>query len=339
MAKKEKSNGSEKKKVRIAFIGSGGIMNWHVERLKGTQAEIVALADTSPQSIANIKAKQPHLKDVPEFSNWEEMLKEVPLDAIEIGSPHTVHYEQICASMEKGLHVLTEKPMTCTSAHARDICARAKKSKLIVAVSYQRHYQGGYRFLRELVTSGKLGEIKYVAAFQAQEWLKATKGTWRQTMALSGGGQLNDSGSHLMDMLMWTTGLQAQEVSCRQEFFGTEVDINSAVNVKFTNGALGTVSVIGDAPSWWEDFTIYGSEGAVYNRNGKITYQVGFRQPVMELASSPDWMDPDKNFVGSILGTCENGCPPEIGLRVIEITEAAWRSHQQNGKPVKVENA
>jgi len=337
MAKKGEKSTETAKKVRIGFIGCGGIMNWHVDRLKGTQSEIVALADTSAQSIANLKSRQPHLKDVPEFEDWKEMLNKVELDAIEIGSPHTVHYEQICAGLEKGLHVLTEKPMTCTSAHARDVCAKAKKLKKIVAVSYQRHYEGVYRFLRDLVQSGKLGEVQYVAAFQAQEWLKGTKGTWRQTMALSGGGQLNDSGSHLMDMLMWTTGLKAAEVSCQQEFFDTEVDINSALSVKFTNGALGTVSVIGNAPSWHEDFTIFGSEGAVYNRNGKVTYQVGFRQPVLELTSGVGWMDPDKNFVGAILGQCENGCPPEIGLRVIEITEAAWRSAKQGGKPAAIE--
>jgi len=265
------------------------------------------------------------------------MLKEVELDAIEIGSPHTVHYEQICASLEKGLHVLCEKPMTCTSAHARDVCARAKKAKKVVAISYQRHYQGGYRFLKSLVDSGKLGKIQYVAAYQAQEWLKGTTGTWRQQKALSGGGQLNDSGSHLMDMLMWTTGLAAEEVGARMEFFGTEVDINAALSVKFAGGALGTVSVIGNAPSWHEDFTIVGSDGAAYNRNGKIFWQQGHRQPVLEVASAPDWMDPDKNFIGAILGECENGCPPEIGLRVIEITEAAWRSHDKNGVPVKVE--
>ena len=333
----KKTSERSDKKVRIAFIGSGGIMNWHVDRLKGTPSEIVALADTSKQSIANIKAKQPQLKDVPEFESWEEMLKEVELDAIEIGSPHTVHYEQICASLDKGLHVLCEKPMTCTSKDARDVIARSKKARKIVAVSYQRHYEGGYRFLKSLVDSGKLGKIEYVAAFQAQEWLKATKGSWRQTKALSGGGQLNDSGSHLMDMLMWTTGLQADEVSARMEFFGTEVDINSALNVKFTNGALGTVSVIGNAPQWHEDFTIYGSEGAVYNRSGKITYQVGMGEPVLDVVSTRNWMDPDKNFVGAILGNCENGCPPEIGLRVIEITEAAWRSYEKNGAPVKVE--
>src|SRR5258708_4741727 len=119
MAKKGSGSSGKQpeQKVKIAFIGSGGIMNWHVDRLKGTQSEIVALCDTSSQSIANLKKRQPQLKDVPEFEDWQKMLKEVDLDAIEIGSPHTVHYEQILGSLEKGLHVLCEKPMACTSAH------------------------------------------------------------------------------------------------------------------------------------------------------------------------------------------------------------------------------
>jgi predicted dehydrogenase len=332
-----KNSPTSDKKVRLAFIGCGGIMNWHVDRLKGTQSEFVALADPMPQMIKNLKDKQPQLAKVPEFESWEQMLKEVELDAVEIGSVHTVHYEQICAALEKGLHVQCEKPMTCTSAHARDICARAKKSKKVVSIAYQRHYQGTYRFLRQMVESGKLGAVQFVAAFQSQGWLKGTAGKWRQQKEFSGGGQFNDSGSHLIDMLMWTTGLEAEEVSARMEFFGTEVDINSAVNVKFANGALGTVSIIGNAPQWHEDFTIFGSDGAVFNRNGKIMYQMGAGQPVLEVASAPDWMDPDKNFIGAILGQCENGCPPEIGLRVIELTEAAWRSHDKNGQPVKVE--
>jgi len=337
MGKKCSDAACADKKVRLAFIGSGGIMNWHVDRLKGTPSELVALMDTSKEALAKLKGKQPQLKDVPEYGDWKKMLNEVELDAVAIGSPHTVHYEQICAALDKGLHVLSEKPMTCTSAHARDVCARAKKAKKIVAVSYQRHYQGNYRFLKNCVDSGRLGKVQYVAAFQAQEWYKGTMGTWRQKKALSGGGQINDSGSHLIDMLMWTTGLQAEEVSARMENFDCEVDINSAINVKFTNGALGTVSIIGNAPAWHEDFTIFGSEGAVYNRNGKIYFQEGHKKPQYEMTSNPDWMDPNKNFVDAILGKCENGCPPEIGLRVIELTEAAWRSADQNGKLVKVE--
>jgi hypothetical protein len=50
-------------------------------------------------------------------------------------------------------------------------------------------------------------------------------------------------------------------------------------------------------------------------------------------------MNADSNFIGAIRGECPIGCPPEIGLRVIELTEAAWRSHDRNGAPVKVEQA
>ena len=65
MAKKCSEPSCCAKKVRLAFIGSGGIMNWHVDRLKGTPSEFVALMDTSKEALAKLKGKQPQLKDVP----------------------------------------------------------------------------------------------------------------------------------------------------------------------------------------------------------------------------------------------------------------------------------
>ncbi len=324
--------------IRIGIIGAGGIMGGHVKRLAGTKGKVVAMADPSAASIERLKGVMGGGTEVAAFSDWEKMLAEVELDAVEIGSPHTVHFDQICAALDKGLHVLTEKPMTCTSAHAREVIKRAKEADKVVGVSYQRHYAGTYRFIHEMVTSGKLGKIHFVSAFQGQEWLRSQTGTWRQTMALSGGGQLNDSGSHLMDAIMWTTGLQAEEVSCRSDFFEREVDINSALNVKFACGALGTIAVVGSAPTGFrEDISIVGSEGVIFYRNGELTWQQSSRGPILKLEKGKDWMDPDSNFIGAIKGICEIGCPPEVGLRVIEITEAAWRSHEKNGQPVKVE--
>ena len=89
-----------------------------------------------------------------------------------------------------------------------------------------------------------------------------------------------------MDMLMWTTALQAEEVSCRSDFFGREVDINSAINVKFSNGALGTISIMGSAPiGFWEDFTIIGTKGCIFSRNDKIVWQKDKRGPQLALNS------------------------------------------------------
>jgi hypothetical protein len=137
---------------------------------------------------------------------------------------------------------------------------------------------------------------------------------------------------------MWITGLKVKEVSAWQDCFGTEVDINSTLAMKFENGALGSMSIIGNAPGWYEDVTVVGSKGAFYLRQGfvpEVMQQDAVGKQVK--VKLPKYTkNPDANFVDSILGKDVPQTPPECGLRTIEVTEAAWRSAAANGKPVRV---
>ncbi|HID10315.1 MAG TPA: Gfo/Idh/MocA family oxidoreductase [Candidatus Latescibacteria bacterium] len=326
-------------KVRMGFIGCGGNARGHLKRvLTFPDVEVVALADPRPRALELATGLDPRLEAVSKFPDYREMLEKVELDAVEISTPHTLHYEQIMASLERGLHVLTEKPMVCTSEHARQVIAKAKEVGKVLMISYQRHFSPAFRFLRNYIRFGELGEIQFVSALQAQNWYLSQKDTWRQKLSLAGGGQLNDSGSHLLDIILWTTGLAAEEVSAYIEHFDVEVDINSALSLKFSNGALGNFSVVGNAPSgFWEDITFFGSKGAVYYRNGKLSYHRFGSRESFEPQGLPDASTPDRNFVDAILGRDEVQVPPECGLRVIELTEAAWRSAELGGRPVRVE--
>ncbi|MBM4084446.1 MAG: Gfo/Idh/MocA family oxidoreductase, partial [Planctomycetes bacterium] len=311
--------------LRIGIIGCGGITHGHVQNIAGIrEARVVALVDTDPQRIKDMKARHPETKDVPEFSDYREMLKSVELDATEVHTPHTLHFEQIMDSLDKGLHVLTEKPMVCKVVHAKKLIEKAEQAKKVVLVSYQRHYQGPFRYIKQVISSGQLGKVTFVSALQCQDWYRATKTLWRQKLSLSGGGQLNDSGSHLLDIILWTTGLEPGEVTAFIDNLDSEVDINSAVSVKFKGGAQGNISVVGHAPTWWEDITIWGTEGALFYRNGTLRHHVGFGKEVHELSGFPSVGNPDRNFVDAILGRAQVESPATCGLRVIQLTEAAW---------------
>jgi predicted dehydrogenase len=322
-------------KVRIGFIGAGGIAHLHARQIAGIpEAEIVALNDTSAASIERIKAAFPELADVPAFEDYREMLDKVEMDGVEISTPHTLHFPQAMDALDKGLNVLLEKPMVCSVDHARKLIARAEKADRVVMLSYQRHFQPQYRYIRQAIQDGQIGDVTFVSALQGQNWKDAVAGTWRQIPELSGGGQLNDSGSHLIDMLLWLTGLSVDEVHGYVDNCGTPVDINSALSLKFTNGAQGTVSVVGDSPTWWEDFTIWGAKGALFYRNGQLS-QSDETGKVFQPENLPEGSNPDRNFVDAILGKDEVKSPPICGLRVIELTEAAWKSGEL-GQPVKV---
>jgi predicted dehydrogenase len=222
------------------------------------------------------------------------------------------------------------------------VMERSRELGRVLLVSYQRHYAPLFRYIKQQIEAGELGDIQYVAGLQNQNWYRGTKGQWRSQLSLSGGGQLNDSGSHLLDILLWTTGLAVQSVFCNQEDFGGEVDINTAISLRFRGGAMGTLSVVGNAPGpMWEDISIYGSKGAIFYRQPfekgphKFEQRWFDRADVLNQPDLPGGSDPDTNFIDAIL----RGVPVESsatgGLRVIELTDAAWRS-ARSGRPEPV---
>ena len=327
-------------KIRVGFIGCGGNASGHIGRvLDISEAEVVALCDVDQASLQRAKERNAKAAELPEFTHYQEMLEQVELDAVEISTPHTLHFEQIMAALDKGLHVLTEKPMVCTVDHAHQVIAKAEETSKVLMISYQRHLQAQYRYVRNQIAAGEFGNIQFISALQDQKWYQGTIGLWRQQMALSGGGQLNDSGSHLLDIVLWMTGLEVAEVQAYMEYLDSEVDINSALSLRFGNGALGTIAVVGNSPTSgiWEDITIWGTKAVVYLRQGQIFYKTQHSNEVYEVNNLPGSTTPDQNFIDAILGRDRVQVPPECGLRVIELTEAAWAS-AASGQPVKVKS-
>jgi len=323
--------------IRIGLIGCGGMTQHHASKLVAMpNVKITALVDTSPAQIKAVKTRFPVLGASAEFADYRQMLKAGVTDAVLIGSPHTCHFEQIMDSLDRGQHVMCEKPMVCTIPHAHEVLKKVAASKKVFLLAYQRHFSGSFRWVRTAIAQGLIGDVQFVQALQCQDWLRFTKGLWRQKHSLSGGGQLNDSGSHLIDIVLWTTGLTVKSVAAYCDNFGTEVDINSALSLKFTNGAQGNISVIGNCPGWWEDLTFIGSKGAIYSRNGKLTHVNAENGATSEIIHTPDAGDPDHNFVNAILGSEQVQAPALCGLRVIELTEAAWESAKLSGSPVNV---
>jgi predicted dehydrogenase len=337
--------------LRFGLIGCGGNMRAHLRRLVTIpEVEIVAIVEPSEENIRLAREQFPQLAEVPIFVDHREMLASVKPDAVEISTPHTLHFEQIIDSLGSGCHVLCEKPMTCTSEEAAAVCARARESGKVMMVSYQRHQQALYRWMREFIAGGGLGTLQFVTAQQYQSWYEgraAGKG-WRHLPHLSGGGQLNDSGSHMVDILLHVTGLQPRSVSALQQNLGLEVDVNMAITAQFDGGVLGSIAIVGQAPgiggTVYEDVTITGDRAGLYYRtmgtpDGKPLLQLRVRgktEPEPELPGLPEGSDPDHAFVDVILGRAQNEAPPECGLRTIQLSESAWRSAAAGGQPVAV---
>jgi predicted dehydrogenase len=327
--------------IRVGVIGAGGYAQGTIRKLLEIPGvQVAALADPAAERRAVTKKNYPAAAGAAEHDDHRAMLKAGGLDAVYISSPHTLHYPQIMDALAAGLHVLVDKPMVCRVQHAKNVVKKARETGLVVLVSYQRHYQGPFIYMRDQVRTGVIGKLQFITAFQSQNWLKGTRGTWRQKMDLSGGGQLNDSGSHLVDILMWIAGEPVAEVSAFSDRLGSEVDINTAIKMRFRGGALGAVSVVGDAPRWHEEMMLVGSVGQILYRNGALTHISGAAGPAMEVTFPDGGANPVANFAQCIRDPkAVNHAPAECGLRTIELTEAAWKSSADGGRVVKVPRA
>jgi len=328
-----------KNKIRVGFIGCGGNSRGHGRSIMQTpDAEIVALADISESAIQAFRENVGVSSEVPAYTDYREMLAATKPHAVEISTPHTLHFQQIMDSLDAGCHVLTEKPMVCTVEHARKVIDKIKETGKHLMIGYQRHLQPTYAYCRNVVQSGGLGSVHFVTAHQCQNWYRNQQGRWRMDPALSGGGQLNDSGSHLLDILLWILEASPKEVFAMMEYFDAKVDILSALTIRFDTGALCNISVVGHAVGGMhEDFTIWMENGTLFVRGGKVyREEQGTRMVEVPVDELPVGGQKDRAFLDLILGEAENRVDAKNGLRVIQLTEAAWKS-AETGMSVTVE--
>lgn len=312
-------------KIRVGMIGTGGIAGWHARQLlELAEVEITAVTDTSAENRESFVEKY-GLAEAEQFTNYEDMLDKADLDAVVICSPHTLHYQQASDVLNRGLHVLIEKPMTCSSAEAELLIQTAEKSGKIMQVSYQRHFQPEFLYIRDAIASGVIGKVTSVTASLYQEWRQGTPGSWRQDPSLSGGGFLMDSGSHIIDVLLWTTGLTPIEVKPQLHMHGAQVEIDTFTSIRFAEGAVAGLNLVGYAPCWHETFVFCGEDGGIFYDNGAITLRRLKQEPIVPELPAPA-TNQDKSFIDAILGRHEVLVPGEFALKVVKLSEMIYQA-------------
>jgi len=293
--------------------------------------DLVGMADPSDASIAAARSNVPGLDDIPAYADWRDLLAASDLDAVLVSTPHTLHYEHVMGALDAGLHVLCEKPLAHTPELAQEISDHANARGRHVVVGFQRRFSPGYTYMRQRLQSSDMGEITHVQASQWQAWIGAARGKWRSTLALGGGGQLSDSGSHLMDMLLWTTGLRIAEVDARMRTYDLEVEVDGAAVFLFENGAIGTLSIIGTGHTFGERLSVVAGNGAI-----RADWATGGVEVILEddleakvtreVEGLAGGSNPDEHFLAVINGDAPNGSPPEDSVHLLEVLAAIRRS-------------
>jgi predicted dehydrogenase len=323
--------------LRVGVVGCGIAGGWHAGALLQLgHVEVRGLVDIEPEKIRRLGARLPALAEVPAFGTFEEMCDAVELDGVVIATPHRDHHPLLMAAIGQGLHVLCEKPMVVTPEQAREVEATATQAGVIVTIDYQRRMEPGYQYARDAIARGELGEVRMVEATIGQGWARLTRDSWRQDPELSGGGMLMDTGSHMVDVLLWLVGRRATTVTALVDNRGTAVDIDTAAVIAFEDGIQGQLTALGDLQlAHVERVVVSGTEGMlVYECDPQRPWQAGrvrhfrdgsFVQP-LELGG---WGDLPAAWVEATARHTENPVPPAAGVRVAELTHAIYQSAER----------
>ena len=232
--------------VRLGVIGIGNMGTTHCKKvLEGHCPDftLTAICDKNPARIS--WAKENFGTDITYFENAEAMLNSGLLDACIVAVPHYDHPRLAMSCMEKDIHVLVEKPAGVYTKQVREMNECAKRHNVVFAMMFNQRTNHIYRKMRELVQSGKYGQIRRTN-WLITNWYRSQfyydSGDWRATWAGEGGGVLLNQCPHQLDLWQWICGMP-KTVHAHMLFgkwHDIEVEDDVTAFVTYENGATGT---------------------------------------------------------------------------------------------------
>jgi predicted dehydrogenase len=252
----------ENRKLRMAMIGGGkdafiGAIHRFAFNMDG-QVEIVAGALSINPEIAVDSGNSLFLDKERIYTDYKVMLKEeaaMPadkrIDFVSIVTPNFVHFDPAMMALDKGFHVVIEKPITFSLEQAKQLHQKVKATGLTLLLT---HTYSGYPMVKQakqMLKSGMFGKIKKVYVEYPQGWLSTLKesegnaqASWRTDPKRSGiAGAMGDIGTHAFNMAEYVTGMKVTKLCADLNILveGRMLDDDGAVFLKFDNGASGVL--------------------------------------------------------------------------------------------------
>ncbi len=226
-------------KLKVAIIGCGRISVMHlvsIDMLK--DVELVACCDVIKERADEVAKKY----GCKAYYDYEEMLNTEKLDAVHVLLPHYLHSKVAIYAMQKGVNVLTEKPMDVDYQSAVNAVETADKLAVLYGVIFQCRYNNSAKLVKKAVESGKLGKI--ISARSTLTW-KRDDGyylgsDWKGTWDKEGGGVVIDQAIHSLDLVNWIIDSPIELLDCNMvNRFHKIVQIEDTAEgfVKYKNGA------------------------------------------------------------------------------------------------------
>ncbi len=242
-------------KIRLGVIGIGNMGSAHAKNVAAGKCPdfvLTAVADIKPDRLAWAAAELP--ASVKRYDSAEALLERGEVDACMICVPHYDHPKYAIACMQRGIHVMVEKPAGVYTKQVREMNEEAKRHPDVVfGMMFNQRTNCIYRKVRELVQSGAYGGIRRTN-WIITNWYRPQayydSGDWRATWAGEGGGVLLNQCPHQLDLWQWICGMPVS-VEAKLSYglwHDIEVEDDVTAYVKYANGATGVfVTTTGDA--------------------------------------------------------------------------------------------
>lgn len=339
------------RKIRVAIVGCGRIANNHFGSIDQHQQdiELVAICDIDP----NQSAPYAERYDVPSYLRMEIMLQQHKPDLVVLCTPSGLHSDQTVLAAKYGVNVMTEKPMATRWSDGVRMVKACDDAGVRLFVVKQNRRNTTLQLLKRAVEEKRFSKIHMVHlnVFWARPQAYYDQGNgWRGTWEFDGGAFMNQA-SHYVDLLDWLIGpvdkVQAMTSTTRD----IEVEDTGVLNVRWRNGALGSMAVtMLTYPKNLEgSITILGEKGTV--RIGGVAvndiqlwefdeprdYDVQIQSANYETTSVYGFGHPlyYKNVVEVMRGIAEPETDGREGLKSLELLIAAYLS-ARDGKTVSL---
>jgi predicted dehydrogenase len=336
-------------RLQLAVVGCGHWGSNYVRLLSGLpDVELVSICDASEARLREAAAHYPHLKLV---TDVDEMIETCAVDAAVICTEACSHYSVARKFIERGKHVLVEKPLTTDSAEAEDLIAQAASRGIVLMVGHIFMFNAGIERVKSEIVSGNAGDLHYLYS------QRTNLGPIRHDVNV-----LWDLASHDVAIFNYLLNSPPEWVSAvGASFLQTNIEDVGFVVLGYRGGILGHIHVSWADPHKVREMVAVGSEQRivfddispqfkvmVYHKGiaassvqglGYGSYQFALRDGDI-VSPSLAYQEPLKRQVLHFIECVEQGKRPLTdgldGLQVVKTIEAANRSMRKNGVPVPV---
>ena len=249
------------RKLRFGMVGGGpGAFIGAVHRRAATMdglAVLVAGAFSSDREKSRAQGQELFLDQNRVYDSYQTMAEregslpaDQRIDFVSIVTPNHLHFPIARAFIERGIHVICDKPMTTTTEDAEVLCRLVRQHGVVFALT---HNYTGYPLVKQaqsMIRAGELGDIRKIVVEYSQGWLstrlEATgqkQADWRTDPARAGAGALGDIGSHAEQLARYVTGLEIESLCADVSTFveGRRIDDDANLLVRYRGGAKGVL--------------------------------------------------------------------------------------------------